>query len=145
MSNIIIPCTHCDALNRVPAQRISDNPQCGTCGRKILRDSPFELGLENYDAQIKGDLPLLLDVWASWCGPCRQFAPIFDQAAQQLAGKCRLAKLDSEREPQLAGTLGIRSIPSLILFKNGKEVVRQTGAMPLPQLLAWLKQHGIDA
>ena len=145
MSSLVIPCAHCDALNRVPAGRVQDAPKCGVCGQAVLRAKPLELTAGSYGKQIKGDLPLLVDVWASWCGPCRQFAPTFDQAAQQLQGICRLAKLDSEQEQQLAGQLGIRSIPSLLLFKNGKEIARQSGAMPLPQLLAWLGQYGIKA
>ena len=84
-------------------------------------------------------------MWAQWCGPCKSFAPVFEQAASELVGKCRLAKLDSEANQQLAGQLGIRSIPSLILFKNGREVARQSGAFPLPQLKAWLRSHGISA
>nr|WP_282598914.1 thioredoxin domain-containing protein [Pseudomonas chlororaphis] len=84
-----------------------------------------------------------LDVWADWCGPCKSFAPVFEQAAVQLAGKCRLAKLDSEANQQLSAQLGIRSIPSLILFKNGREVARQSGAFPLPQLMSWLRSQGI--
>lgn len=143
MTAMVVPCAHCDALNRIPRERLADSPKCGVCGEKVLRNKPLELVGASYAKQIKGDLPLLVDVWASWCGPCRQFAPVFDLAAGELEGVCRLAKLNSEQEQQLAGQLGIRSIPSLILFKNGKEAARQSGAMPLPQLLAWLRQQGV--
>ena len=139
----LIPCPHCNGLNRIPAERLGDQPKCGRCKDEVLLSKPFDLQQGDYASQIKGDLPLLVDVWADWCGPCKSFAPIFQQAAAQLSGKCRLAKLDSEANPQLSGQLGIRSIPSLILFKNGREVARQSGALPLPQLLGWLRSQGI--
>ncbi|MCC6076375.1 thioredoxin TrxC [Pseudomonas sp. GCM10022188] len=141
--SLIIPCPHCHGLSRLPAARLGEAPRCGRCKGALLPGQPFAVDGAGFAAQLKGDLPLLLDVWADWCGPCKAFAPIFDQAARQLSGRVRLAKLDSEAEPQLAGQLGIRSIPSLILFQGGREVARQSGALPLPQLLAWLRQHGI--
>ena len=140
---LTLPCPHCNGLNRIPGARLGDAPRCGRCKNPLLLSQPFELSASNYASQIKGDLPLLVDVWASWCGPCQAFAPTFNQAAAQLQGRCRLAKLDSEANQQLAGQLGIRSIPSLILFKNGQEVARQSGAMAMPQLQAWLRQQGI--
>ena len=140
---LLIPCPHCAGLNRIPGDRLGDAPRCGRCKNEVLPSKPFELGQASFAAQLKGDLPLLVDVWASWCGPCRSFAPVFAQAASQLQGRCRLAKLDSEANPQLSAQLGIRSIPSLILFRDGKETARQSGAMPLPQLLAWLRGQGI--
>lgn len=140
---LLIPCPHCNGLNRLPADRLGDDPKCGRCKSPVLLTSPFELKQTDYSSQIKGDLPLLIDVWADWCGPCKSFAPVFEQAARQLAGRCRLAKLDSEANRELAGQLGIRSIPSLILFKNGQEVARQSGAFPLQQLLEWLRTQGI--
>ena len=142
---LLIPCPHCNGLNRIPGDRLGEHPKCGRCKNEVLQARPFELQQTDYASQIKGDLPLLVDVWAEWCGPCKAFAPMFEQAASQLLGKCRLAKLDSEANQQLAGQLGIRSIPSLILFKNGREVARQSGALPLQQLTAWLRSQGISA
>ena len=141
--SLVVPCAHCAGLNRIPSDRLGQLPRCGRCKADVLLATPFDINQSHFAQQIKGDLPLLLDVWASWCGPCRSFAPIFEQAAAQLQGRCRLAKLDSEANPQLSTQLGIRSIPSLILFSNGREVARQNGALPLPQLLAWIAQQGI--
>ncbi|MDH0893690.1 MULTISPECIES: thioredoxin TrxC [unclassified Pseudomonas] len=140
---LLIPCPSCAGLNRIPAERLGDAPHCGRCKSEVLPGTPFELSQASFAAQLKGDLPLLVDVWADWCGPCKSFAPTFAQAAAQLRGRCRLGKLDSEANPQLAGQLGIRSIPSLILFRGGVEVGRQSGALPLPQLLGWLRGQGI--
>ncbi|MDX5371586.1 MAG: thioredoxin TrxC [Pseudomonadaceae bacterium] len=139
----LIPCPACNGLNRIPAERLGDAPRCGRCKSPVLPNAPITLNQASFAAQLKGDLPLLVDVWADWCGPCKAFAPTFAQAAAQLQGRCRLGKLDSEANPQLSAQLGIRSIPSLILFRGGVEVARQSGALPLPQLLAWLRGQGI--
>ena len=139
----LIPCPACNGLNRIPSERLGDAPRCGRCKSPVLPDAPITLNQASFAAQLKGDLPLLVDVWADWCGPCKAFAPTFAQAAAQLQGRCRLGKLDSEANPQLSAQLGIRSIPSLILFRGGVEVARQSGALPLPQLLAWLRSQGI--
>lgn len=140
--SLIIPCPHCNGLNRVPTERLGDAPRCGRCQSPVLIDRPFELTESSFASQAKGDLPLLVDVWADWCGPCKSFAPIFEQAAARLSGRVRLGKLDSDANPNLSTQLGIRSIPSLILLRNGQEVARQSGAIPLPQLLDWLARNG---
>jgi len=142
-STVIVPCAHCDSLNRLPQERLADKPKCGVCGEAVFSAKPIDLTAASYGKQIKGDVPLLVDVWAGWCGPCRQFAPTFSQAAQQLVGQCRFGKIDSEAEQGLSAQLNIRSIPGLILFKGGKEIARQNGAMALPKLLFWLKKYGI--
>ncbi|NLD00232.1 MAG: thioredoxin TrxC [Gammaproteobacteria bacterium] len=141
---IIVPCAHCATLNRIPNAKRSEQPQCGSCKQPIFTSAAFDLDTATFSKQRKGDVPLLVDVWASWCGPCRQFAPTFSEAAAKLSTQCRFGKLDSEAHPALSGELGVRSIPSLILFRNGKEIDRKSGALPLGQLLSWLKQHGID-
>ncbi|MBB4821293.1 thioredoxin 2 [Pseudomonas alcaligenes] len=140
---LMIPCAHCAGLNRIPAARLGDSPRCGHCKSAVVPATPFDLNEAGFAKQLRGDLPLLVDVWADWCGPCKAFAPTYQQAAAQLHGRCRLGKLDSEANRQLAGQLNIRSIPTLILFKGGVEVARQSGALPLPQLLGWLKSQGI--
>ena len=139
----LIPCPACNGLNRIPSERLGDAPRCGRCKSPVLPAAPITLSQASFASQLKGDLPLLVDVWADWCGPCKAFAPTFAQAAAQLQGRCRLGKLDSEANPQLSAQLGMRSIPSLILFRGGVEVSRQSGALPLPQLLAWLRSQGI--
>lgn len=140
-----ISCPHCNVINRIPEERLQDKPNCGKCKQAIFSGKPVDLTAANYNQQIiKNELPVLVDCWASWCGPCQQFAPIFDQAAQNFEPQLRLVKLDTEAEQNIAAQLQIRSIPTLILFKNGKEAARMSGAMPLGQLQQWLRQQGIE-
>ena len=140
-----ISCPHCNVTNRIPEDRLQDNPNCGKCKQAIFSSKPIDLTAANYNQQIiQNELPVLIDCWASWCGPCQQFAPIFDQAAKTFEPQLRLAKLDTEAEQNIAAQLQIRSIPTLILFKNGKEAARMSGAMPLGQLQQWLRQQGIE-
>jgi thioredoxin 2 len=144
MSATQINCPHCFATNRVPQERLGDRPQCGKCKRPLFTGKPMVLTPGNVAATLdKNDIPVLVDCWAPWCGPCKSFAPIFEQAAAQLEPRVRLAKLDTEAVPSLGQRWNIRSIPTLILFKQGKEVQRIAGAMSLPQLQQWLKQAGI--
>jgi thioredoxin 2 len=124
-------CPHCAATNRVPAARIDEHPNCGRCGQPLLDGQVLVLGDADFDAvaQVTGR-PLLVDFWATWCGPCRIMAPAFTQAAQQLGERALLVKVDTDANPQLAQRFAIRSIPTLVRIDRGREVARRSGAQP---------------
>ena len=140
--NVHVVCPHCNTTNRVPNARLGAEARCGSCKSALFEGHPFELTQSNFDRQIKSnDLPLVVDFWAPWCAPCRMMAPAYEQAAAQLEPGVRLAKLDTEAEPDIAARFGIRGIPTLIAFKNGREVARQSGAVDLPRLLQWVRSN----
>jgi thioredoxin 2 len=141
MDAIEIACPHCATVNRVPAERLGEAPTCGRCKAKLFEGKPVELDEQNFEQVIgRTDLPVVVDFWAPWCGPCRNFAPTYAEAAKRLEPHVRLAKLDTEAHPGPASRFGIRSIPTLIVFRGGRELNRISGALPLPQFMQWVAQ-----
>ena len=140
--NLHIVCPHCDAVNRLPAARRDENPTCGQCRQPLFAGKPLDLSAANFDRHIgRGDLPVVVDFWAPWCGPSRSMAPAFAQAARELEPEVRLAKVDTESQQQLAARFNIRSIPTLAIFKGGREIARQSGAVDAATLKRWVKSH----
>jgi thioredoxin 2 len=131
-----VVCTHCAATNRIPAERLGDDPVCGRCGQALLDGQPVELSDANFDKVVgASDLPVVVDFWAPWCGPCRQMAPQFEQAAHTLKGRALLVKVNSDDNPQTAARFGIRSIPTLVKLQRGQETSRVAGARPAGQIV----------
>ena len=137
-----VVCPHCAGVNRVPADRLGGGGKCGRCKSPLFTGKPLAAGAADFQAQLmRSDIPLLVDFWAPWCGPCRMMAPAFEQAAAQLEPALRLLKVNTEEQQALAAQFGIRSIPTMILFAHGRELSRMSGALDGSGIVAWVRQH----
>lgn len=135
-------CPHCDAVNRIPEARLAEHPKCGKCGKALFTGKPIELTDASFSRHVtRSDVPVVVDFWAAWCGPCKMMAPAFEAAAAELEPDVRLAKLDTERAQGTAAQYRIQSIPTLALFRNGKEVARQPGAMGVQDIVRWVRSN----
>lgn len=133
-------CPHCAAVNRLPGDRLAAAPNCGSCHQPLFVGRPLDLDATRFDRHIgRSDLPVLVDFWAPWCAPCRSMAPAFAAAAAELEPDFRLAKLDTEAHAAIAGRFAIRSIPTLILFRGGREIARQSGALDRASIVRWAR------
>lgn len=137
--NAHLVCPHCQATNRVPTAKLSATPNCGKCGQALLIGSPYELNTQTVNKVIqKNDVLTIVDFWASWCQPCLMMAPQFKAAANQLP-QVVFAKIQTDKYEQAAAPYNIRSLPTMVVFKHGKEVARQSGALPSDQIVRWVK------
>ena len=137
-----IVCPDCTSVNRLPSARLTQGPRCGKCKNMLFSGHPVELTSATFERHLsRSDIPVVVDFWAAWCGPCKMMAPAFAQAAVQLEPRVRLAKLNTEQEPAIAQQFGIRSIPTLVIFRGGREIARQSGALDINRLISWVQAH----
>ena len=137
---IEVVCPHCSKVNRIPAARLTEHPICGHCKQDIFTEEPLDSNGEQFVKHItRNHIPVLVDFWAPWCGPCKAMAPAFAQAAEQLEPGIRLIKVNTEANPEIGARYAIRSIPTMVIFRGGKEVARQSGAMSASSIVSWAK------
>jgi len=140
-TSLHVVCPACNATNRIPGQRLADAPKCGKCHEILFTGSALELTDDSLKKHLEhNDIPVLVDFWAPWCGPCKMMAPAYEQAAATLEPHVRLAKLNTETHQQSAARFQFRSIPTLIVFQNGRELARQSGAMSAADIVRWARQ-----
>ena len=136
-----VVCPRCDAVNRVPPERLAENAKCGKCRAPLFVGAPLALDEGRFAKHLgRGDLPLVVDFWAPWCAPCRAMAPAFEAVARRIEPQARLIKVNTEEAQALAGRYGIRSIPTLVVFRGGREVARTSGAMDAAALENWIRR-----
>jgi len=142
MSTLHLVCPHCHAINRIPSERLAQHPLCGQCKGALFSGHPVELQSDYFQRHLsRNDIPVVVDFWAAWCGPCKMMAPAYAQSAVKLEPRARLAKLNTEQEQGIAGQFNIRSIPTLIIFKGGNEIARQSGAMNAADIIRWVSGY----
>ena len=138
---LVIACPTDASLNRVPRAKLDQKPKCGRCHNPLFQGKAVELNAANFDSHtLKSDVPIVIDFWAEWCGPCRMMTPNFEVAATRLEPRVRLGKLDTGAEPAMAQRYGIRGIPSMVMIRKGREVARTSGAMPTSAIVDWVEQ-----
>jgi thioredoxin 2 len=138
---LITVCPACQKMNRIPAVRLAEKPNCGACGAPLFTGHPVEVDSAAFDRHARGDLRVLVDVWAPWCGPCRMMGPMFERAAATLEPRMRLLKLNLDNAPDIGRRFGIQSVPTLLLMERGKLKAQTAGAMDAGRIIAWAQEN----